>query len=535
MSTEENCPLLLTLGAAGHHLVGEPVAPPPLSIEQALSVADRDGRFHRFVCAMVLVTSFCGGMGGGVSPFLMTPVSAEGSFSSWEKSFFASSLFIGMWAGSFVGGVLCDAFGPGLTTASTVIGICIGDLAPSLFPLSIYTFSASRIAVGFSMVICFQAGNTYVAECCPTSLRSIYMSLLHVGIAAGALCSSALALVVAATQWRQLLLLNAVVPLVAAPLVLRFALLNESPRWLLVSGREERCKELLQRVSEKNVEDKKDVAQVVDLSLLSLRPVAIVEKKSDPDGCPDDGGADGKDSGACGVRASWDMASDHAECCRESGCCDVGGGSSSCGSTDRTAIVGRLCQVLHPSLRWTYFVGTMVAFTLNFGNKGLEIWTASYFERLQLPIVARLAAITSTLGKIVGDLISMCASQWLGRLTMLQISFWACAALVVVFVQLGSTPMLLLVTFLLGLCSDVIWCNIYMLLAESFPTSIRSTAFGLVLGLGRTGGVFSSALGGAFQNIESAFLLYAASFALGGVLISFYGHETSNRPLADTL
>jgi hypothetical protein len=183
----------------------------------------------------------------------------------------------------------------------------------------------------------------------------------------------------------------------------------------------------------------------------------------------------------------------------------------------------------------TDIVGTAVAFALNFATKGLEAWTVAYFEQLQQPTVARVAAIASTLGKIVGDVINIHVSYQLGRLRTLQLSFWACAGLVAIFVQLSSTPLLVLISFFLGLFGDVIWCNIYMLLAESFPTAIRSTSFGLVLGVGRSGGVFSSALGGAMQSIHLAFVTYAVSFAVGGLLVSFYGTETSRRPLPDTL
>eukprot|EP00966_Prymnesium_polylepis_P244962 5666226-Prymnesium_polylepis.2 len=43
--------------------------------------------------------------------------------------------------------------------------------------------------------------------------------------------------------------------------------------------------------------------------------------------------------------------------------------------------------------------------------------------------------------------------------------------------------------------------------AEAFPTSIRSTAFGLAMGVGRSGGVASSALGGALgsDRVQLAF------------------------------
>ena len=72
-------------------------------------------------------------------------------------------------------------------------------------------------------------------------------------------------------------------------------------------------------------------------------------------------------------------------------------------------------------------------------------------------------------------------------------------------------------------------------LTEAFPTSVRSTAFGLAMGLGRSGGVLGAALGGAISDIQTAFLLYAGSFAAGALLVSLFTLETSRKTLADAV
>ena len=153
---------------------------------------------------------------------------------------------------------------------------------------------------------------------------------------------------------------------------------------------------------------------------------------------------------------------------------------------------------------------------------------------------------------------------------MLQASFWAASLLVVSFVHVASPPLLFLLSFLLGCATDVLWCNIYMrepphpptppnprlqhsgatkrrtkgrgrghaaprYLTEAFPTSVRSTAFGLAMGVGRSGGVLGSALGGAITDIQTAFLLYAASFGVGALLVTLFTFETSRRTLADAV
>ena len=111
--------------------------------------------------------------------------------------------------------------------------------------------------------------------------------------------------------------------------------------------------------------------------------------------------------------------------------------------------------------------------------------------------------------------------------------FWAAAGFLALFVHVRAPALLYLLSFLLGLATDVVWCNIYMYLAEAFPSSVRSTAFGLAMGLGRGGGVVGSALGGALSDMQVAFLLYAASLGCGGVLATLFTVETRRRTLAD--
>ncbi|KAL3931243.1 MAG: hypothetical protein SGPRY_001203 [Prymnesium sp.] len=454
----------------------------PLSIDEALAAADANGWFHRSVCVAVLLACFCGGMGGGVAPFLLSPVAAEADFSPWELAWLACSQFVGMWVGSLAGGLLCDACGPGRTMASSLPPLAAGSLLPLLqaLPLSLSQLSPSsplsllspfsrvspflllliggRLCVGASIVICFQAANTYVAETCPTPLRGLYMSLLHIGIATGGLASCALALTLPAEQWRLLLFFNAIPTLLAASPLLLFACRRESPREV------------------GNLHAGKRKAEVV-------------------------------------------------------------------------GFVSRLRTLLHSSLRRNLGLGMVVAFMLvrnephtplpspfNFGHKGAEAWTASYIERLNQPQLARLSGMATMLGKVAGDLISSHRiSANLGRIRMLRWSFVACAGLLLLFVRLSSAILVTCIMFAFGLFSDIIWCNIYMLLAELFPTSIRSSAFGIVLCIGRSGGVFSSALGGLVPDMKALFCLFAASFACGGLMVGLLPDDTSRLPLPDTL
>ena len=64
---------------------------------------------------------------------------------------------------------------------------------------------------------------------------------------------------------------------------------------------------------------------------------------------------------------------------------------------------------------------------------------------------------------------------------------------------------------------------------------VRSTGFGVAMGLGRSGGIVSSALGNLLPSMEMAFLFYAASFGVGACIAALPAVETAGRSLVDAV
>lgn len=202
-------------------------------------------------------------------------------------------------------------------------------------------------------------------------------------------------------------------------------------------------------------------------------------------------------------------------------------------------------QLRHRTLWQLHLSGCLVAFCLNFGAKGSEIWLNTYIDELHLndstsptwleTHFSRVVYFGLIAGKIVGDLFNLVAGQWLGRLRSLQLSFCCAGACVLLISQTRSLWLLLALATAQGAFQDLLWCNVYVYLAEAFPTSIRSTAFGLAMGVGRSGGVASTAIGGAVSSKQLAFLLYGVAFFVGAASVCFLGKETSGRPLRDAV
>jgi len=269
----------------------------------------------------------------------------------------------------------------------------------------------------------------------------------------------------------------------------KFILRHESPRWQLLHGRERQCLDMLHRIQKSGL-------PTPDSAVDSLPQRLCISVDQGDDGEP---------------------------------------GDDSTASSKKLTFRDRCKQLSHPSLWKLHLVGTSVAFCLNFGAKGLETWSGIYVERIGLPHLSRGIYFTTLTGKVVGDFLNIYASEAVGRIRLLQVAFFVSGISLFLFVISSTSVMLLSLSFICGIGTDILWCCIYMYLTEIYPTSVRSTAFGLAMGLGRSGGVVSSGMGDAFSSIQIPFRLYALSFIIGGVLVSMFTVETAHRPLSDTI
>ena len=460
--------------------VDSAAARPSVAVDEALRSCDTLRRHEYSALLAALAITLCGGMGGAIMPFLMEPIATEFSYDSWERSVLASSQFVGMWIGSIVGGVIADASGPGRAMMLSLVGLTVGGVAPTILP---NLASSARVLVGLSLTISYQAGNSWLAESIPTSSRSLALSALHISIAVGGLLSVGLAVLIDA--WRPLLLVNTAPTVIVGLLLGRFVLRHESARWLLVSGRHDRALEVLRRIARRSG---------------AAPPHALHEE----------GGGGG------GAKADEASTLPLAR---------AGGG----------AWRRRWRELRHKSLWRLHVLGSLVCFTLNFGSKGAELWMGAYVTSIGLDSISRSVYFASQGGKIVGDLLNIRFSHRVGRLRALQLSFFGAGAALLAFCFATTPPALLALAFLGTVCQDIVWCNVYMYLAEAYPTSVRNSAFGLVMGAGRFGGILSTALGGVLPSIRVAFVLQSVAFVGGGFLSCAFGLETSRRSLRDAV
>ena len=495
-----------------------------ISLEAALERCDGRGSHARKVLIAGCSACYCAGMSGAVAPFLMEEdgIPDEGNYSKWATSMLASAIFAGMWVGSVVGGLACDAIGPGRVICGCLVLLAVAGVAPALStPIAI----PARFVCGMALCAVYQATNTYVAEWVVTRRRSTYLSMLHIGIATGGLTTTTIAIILQwqSASWRLLLILNSCPPLLVLFGASRFLLAHEAPRWLLVSGKPGACDRLLRRIALRQ-------------GGLALRDGATSSSSGSSNYSSDESSSfqlpkislqldHGKaEVGEVEVEMSPAAAASSTS-------------SPATLSSRRFSFRSRLYELL--ALWRLHAFGCALAFCLNFGSKGTEIWMGTFVESKDLKSLSRVIYLCTITGKITGDFINMRASKEFGRLRCLQAGFVVCSIATLLLVvpmptKVSSGAWLLCNAFLQGASMDLLWCNLYIYLVERFPTTVRSTGFGVAMGIGRSGGIVSSAIGNLMPSMTEAFVFYGCAFGVGAlVALLIRQPETSKRSLVD--
>ena len=338
-----------------------------ISLEEALQRADGRGVHAWRVLWSASAACLCGGMGGSVAPFLLESLSTEGNYAPWEKSLLATSMFAGMMAGSLVGGVLSDVFGPGRVMMASVISLSLSGVMP-IASATIGMAATARMVVGLSLCAIYQAANTFVAESIITSRRTAFLSVLHIAIALGGLSTTLLALALQGRSWRVLLALNSAPSLLVLAGAGCFVCRSESPRWLLISGPPGACEQLLSRIAQES-------------GALSMReaplPPILVQRASDGgSGCGNVGDSS-SGTGVSGADNDCDGSGGGDGCSTTAGqvTWDGGGSGRETVMTVRFSPRRRLAELM--GLWRLHAYGCTLSFCLNFGSKGSEIWVRS--------------------------------------------------------------------------------------------------------------------------------------------------------------
>lgn len=184
----------------------------------------------------------------GVVPFIREYFSLSGTSGDLKLGFAVSSLGWGAMAGNAIAGPLSDRFGRRRVLLGTALLFVLSSLLAAS-ATSFSSFVAARIVGGLAVGGAILIAPMYIAEIAPADKRGSLVSLnqlmIVIGISAS-FFSNYFLLDLGEHNWRYMLGVQMV------PALLYFILLwlvPESPRWLLLKGRDDAALKVLRQVS----------------------------------------------------------------------------------------------------------------------------------------------------------------------------------------------------------------------------------------------------------------------------------------------
>jgi AAHS family 4-hydroxybenzoate transporter-like MFS transporter len=130
-------------------------------------------------------------------------------------------------------------------------------------------------------------------------------------------------------------------------------------------------------------------------------------------------------------------------------------------------------------------------------------WLPSLLRQTHMSASAGIFGVSIfSLGGIVGSLLQGRAMNALGSFVVLLSEFTLCLLLIGSLAFIGTFPLMMSVTFLLGCLVQGAQAGLNALSATFYPTSIRSTGVGWALGIGRVGSIVGPLLGGIMISRE---------------------------------
>jgi MFS transporter, putative metabolite:H+ symporter len=201
-------------------------------------------QLHRKVFTLIAVGMFFEGFDIYIAASVLGATYKSGFSTLEQNGFFISMTFVGMTLGALLTGFLGDRYGRQFTYQLNLIVFGVASLASAVAP-NMTTLIALRFLMGLGLGAEVVVGYSMMAEFFPARIRGKWSGMMCTLVTAGLPVSAFLAwLLVPTFGWRMMFLLGAVGSFVAWFLRRE---LPESPRWLVVMGRDAEADALVSR------------------------------------------------------------------------------------------------------------------------------------------------------------------------------------------------------------------------------------------------------------------------------------------------
>lgn len=383
------------------------------------------------------------------------------TYSAMEKSLVTSSVFVGMLFGGIVFGKLADMYGRKLLL---IISLSVNGLSVLLasFTQSLTQYIILRLVTGFGIGGSVPIIFSLAAEHLPNKNRGAGLGIVAAFWMMGVLFTGIMGWILFEdstdeSAWRKFSVLTSIPPLVCAVLI--YFHITESPRFFVNQGKINHALETISKLEKLNSPEK-------------------VHLQKDPD------------IRYCDIEIPKDEV-----------------------------VVETFFQLFDSSLLVTSISFIVTYFSLSFGSYGISTWITVLFEKVGISDEI-LSTLIYAFGNLPGNIISVFLMDKVDRNRMLSISLiLSCLSIFLFAIEIKdhNAVEIVFISFLFNSFTTAAWNTIDILSTEAFPTSIRATATGFLISMGRFGSISAQWINGyLIQANESsvALSLFITSFAL---------------------
>lgn len=410
--------------------------------------------------------------------FVLPAVIRDWQLTQPQAGLIGTAVFVGMLAGAWFWGTISDYIGRRLGFQLTVLVDSVFGLLSALSPSYVWLL-VLRGLTGFGVGGTMPVDYAIFSEFLPRRNRGRYLVLLESFWALGTIVAAGLAwIIVPRFGWRLLLGVSAIPGLIVY-FVRRY--IPESPRYLLVAGREEEARRVLQQVAAEN-------GTPLALERLRLAPVSKSGEKA------------GLESRA--PKRRW--------------------------------TVSTLWR--RPYARTTLMLW-ITWFTISLAYYGTFTWLPSIFVQRGFAFLRTYQnTFIMALAQLPGYFTAAYLVERWGRRPTLAAYLLLSGVFTYLFAVVNGLNWIVAAAVWMSFFTLGAWGALYAYTPESYPTEVRSTGLGWASGMSRIAGAIAPILGGILltNSLAAALTLYAISFVVGAITVFTLGRETAGTPLEDT-
>jgi VNT family MFS transporter (synaptic vesicle glycoprotein 2) len=189
----------------------------------------------------------------------------------------------------------------------------------------------------------------------------------------------------------------------------------------------------------------------------------------------------------------------------------------------KNSVSSVLQELFSPSLRLLTVLLMIIWFTLSFGSYGLAVWMPTLFNKVGFAADIYMETFFFVAASLPGNLVAffLIDHPLFGRKRLMVASMLLSGISALFFARSQSSfAGTIAVACLFSAFSSAGWCSLDCLSSENFPTSVRSSAMGLLASSGRLGSIVAQFVNAQLMELSVPLLLLITSgtMLVGGLL-----------------